>query len=238
VIVLPIVAALVSLVFGAHLLSRFVRRGNLFEGAWSIAMLMFALATGALVLGVLDSWSSAEFRAYWLFGAVLTAPYLAMGELYLLIRKPWAAHLFLAVLLGATAWAAATVRTAPISEALAQDFPLGREVFGDGSAAYSLRYYAWAGYLVLLAGTLWSAAQIRGRAELRDRFLGVLLIAVGSTIVFIGSGVGAGFGNFAVFSVGHAVGIGVMYWGFLMASRPRAVVAGPASRVAKGPPGT
>jgi MFS family permease len=233
-IVLPVAAALVSLIFAVHLLARFARRGNLFEGAWSIAMMMFAVATGALVLGVLDGWSSAEFRAYWLFGAVLTAPYLAMGELYLLIRKRWIAHLFLVVLLGATAWAAATVRTAPISEALVQEFPLGREVFGDGSAAYSLRYYAWAGYLVLLGGTLWSAAQIRGRAELRDRFLGVLLIAVGSTIVFIGSGVGAGFGNFAVFSVGHAVGIGVMYWGFLMASRRRPAVADPVSREAAG----
>jgi hypothetical protein len=237
VIVLPIAAALIALAFSVQLFVRSGRRGTWYEAVWALAMLMFAVATGALVLGVLDGWSSAEFRAYWLFGAVLTAPYLAMGELYLLIRKRWIVHLLLVVLLGATAWAAAAVRTAPLSEALAQEFPLGREVFGDGSAAYSMRYYAWAGYLILLGGTLWSAAQIRGRAELRDRFLGVLLIAVGSTIVFIGSGVGAGFGNFAVFSVGHAVGIGVMYWGFLMASRPRPAVANPAAREAAGSAG-
>jgi hypothetical protein len=201
-------------------------------------MLMFAVATGALVMGVLDGWASAEFRAYWLFGAVLTAPYLAMGELYLLIRNRWIAHVLLVILLGATAWAALTVRTAPISEALAQEFPLGREVFGDDSAAHSLRYYAWIGYLILLGGTLWSAARLRGRAELRDRFLGVLLIALGSTIVFIGSGVGAGFGLYAVFSVGHAAGIAVMYWGFLMASRPLAAAAGRPAAGAGGSAGT
>jgi hypothetical protein len=226
VIVLPVAAALIALVFSAQLFARSGRRGNWYEAVWGLAMLMFAVATGALVLGVLDGWSSAEFRAYWLFGAVLTAPYLAMGELYLLIRKRWITHVLLGVLLGATAWAAATVRTALVSGAIGQDFPLGREVFGDASAAYSLRYYAWAGYLVLLGGTLWSAARMKGRMELRDRFFGVLLIALGSTIVFIGSGVGAGFGSFAVFSVGHAVGIAVMYWGFLMASRPRSPVTG------------
>jgi hypothetical protein len=231
VIVLPLAAALIAMVFSVQLFVRSGRRANRYEAAWGLAMLMFAVATGALVLGVLDGWSSAEFRSYWLFGAVLTAPYLAMGELYLLIRKRWVAHVLLVVLLGATAWATATVRTAPISEAIANEFPLGREVFGDGSAAYALRYYAWAGYLVLLGGTLWSAAQMRGRLELRDRFLGVLLIALGSTIVFIGSGIGAGFGNFAVFSIGHAIGIAVMYWGFLRASRSRPV---PAERVVPG----
>jgi hypothetical protein len=126
----------------------------------------------------------------------------------------------LILLLGATAWAAATVRTAPISEALAQDFPLGREVFSDGSAAHRLsQYYAYPGYFILVGGAVWSAFRIRGRADLRTRFIGTLLIAIGATIVFVGSGIGAGFGNFAVFSVGHAIGIAVMYWGFLTATR-------------------
>jgi hypothetical protein len=229
VIVLPIAAALIALVFSVQLFDRAGRKGTWHEAVWGVSMLMFAVATGALVLGVLDGWASAEFRAYWLFGAVLTAPYLALGELYLLIKRRWIAHAALIVLLAATAWAAAEVRTAPIGEALARDFPLGREVFGESSTAYSLRYYAWVGYLVLLWGTLWSAAQMRGRLELRDRFLGVLLIALGSTIVFIGSGVGAGFGLYAVFAAGHAAGIAVMYWGFLKASRPRPVLAGPAA---------
>lgn len=238
-IVLPIVAALIALAFSVNLFVRSGRRGNWYEAVWGLAMLMFAVATGALVLGVLDGWSPAEFRTYWLFGAVLTAPYLAMGELYLLIRRRWIAHLLLVVLLGATAWAAATVRTAPLSEALSGQFPLGREVFGDGSPAHRLsQYYAYPGYLILVGGAVWSAAQIKGRAELRDRFFGILLIALGATIVFVGSGVGAGFGNFAVFSVGHAVGIAVMYWGFLMASRPRPAATAPAARTSTGTGGT
>jgi hypothetical protein len=223
VIVLPIVAALVALAFGVHLLVRSGRRRSWHEATWGVSMLMFATATGALILGVVDGWSSAEFRAYWLFGAVLTVPYLALGELYLLIRPRWVPHLLLAGLLVATAVAGAEVRTAAVSGALANEFPLGREVFGDGSTAHRLsQYYAYPGYFILVGGAIWSAFRIRGREELRTRFLGILLIAVGATVVFIGSGVGAGFGNFAVFSVGHAIGIAVMYWGFLTATRPRA----------------
>jgi len=220
-IVLPIAAALIALVFGVQLLVRSGRRLLWHEAVWGLALLMFFLATGALVLGVADGWSSAEFRVYWLFGAVLTVPWLGLGELYLLIKPRWVSHVLLILLLGATAWAAATVRTAPMSDALAHEFPLGREVFGDGSEAHRLsQYFAYPGYVVLVSGAVWSAFRIRGRADLRNRFLGTLLIAVGATIVFVGSGVGAGFGNFAVFSIGHAVGIAVMYWGFLTATRP------------------
>lgn len=221
-IVLPIVAAAIALVFGIHLLIRSGRRRSWHEAAWGVSMFMFATATAALILGVVDGWSSAEFRAYWLFGAVLTVPYLALGELYLLVKPSWLPHVLLVGLLVATAAAGAVVRTAPMTEALGDEFPLGREVFGDGSTAHRLsQYYAYPAYFILVVGTVWSAFRIRGREDLRTRFLGVLLIAVGATIVFIGSGVGAGFGNFAVFSIGHAAGIAVMYWGFLTATRPR-----------------
>jgi hypothetical protein len=53
---------------------------------------------------------------------------------------------------------------------------------------------------------------------LRDRFTGTLLIAVGATVVFLGSALGAGFGNLALFSAGHAIGITLMYVGFLRAT--------------------
>jgi hypothetical protein len=71
----------------------------------------------------------------------------------------------------------------------------------------------------LLLGTLWSAWKMRGRPELRDRFIGTLLIALGATVVaagaaFAATGVLAGF-------IGTLVaGICLMFWGFLRASRP------------------
>jgi hypothetical protein len=224
VIAFPIAAALIAVAFGVHLLVRFGRRGNTFEGVWGIAMLMYAVASGALAMGVLDGWSAAEFRTYWLFGALLNVPYLAQGEVYLLVRPRWVSHVIFGLLLVATAWATAEVRTAALNTEIlsTQVFFSGRQVFEEGSLALELaRPYSVGGYAILAMGAFWSAWKMRGRRELRNRFYGLLLIVLGATVVFAGSAF-ARQANFAGFSILLMAGIAVMYWGFLMATRPRA----------------
>jgi len=221
-IVFPIAAALVSLAFGAHLLARFVRRRAPHEGVWAVAMLMFAAASVAFALGLRGGWTAGEFRIYWLFGAVLNVPFLAQGEVYLLAPKRAIANVVLVLLLAATAWGAAEVWTAPVrATALAEGFPLGKDVFGDGSTPHRLaQYYGWTGYVLLLAGAVWSTGRMRRSEVLRRRAAGTGLVALGATIVAIGSGVGAAYGNEPLFSVALASGAAVMYWGFLVAVRP------------------
>jgi hypothetical protein len=60
---------------------------------------------------------------------------------------------------------------------------------------------------------------MRGRPELKDRFVGTLLIAIGATIVAGGSTFAA-LGELTGFVLTLVVGIVVMFWGFLRASRP------------------
>jgi hypothetical protein len=223
VIAFPLAASAISAAFGIHLLVRFGRRGQLSEGLWGLAMLMFAVASGALFLGILDEWSSAEFRAYWLFGAVLNVPYLAVGEAYLLLRPRWISHVLLVLILAATAWAASEVRTASLdTSVLREEFFSGREVLGEDSSSLLLaRIYSFSGYGVLVLGALWSAFQMRGRPELRNRFYGTLLVVLGATVVAAGAAFAAA-ANFAGFSMTLAAGVAVMYWGFLTATRRRA----------------
>lgn len=224
-IVFPLLATAVALVFGVHLAVRYVRRRAPHEGLWSLAMLMYAGASGALALGVQGGWSAGEFRIYWLLGAVLTVPYLAGGELYLLARRRrWIAHVGVAVLAMATVWAVIEVWGAPVDRAVLEEtFPLGREVFGDGTLPHRLaQYYSISAYVFLVGGAIYAARGMRGKEELRDRVRGTTLIAVGATIAAIGSSVGAGLGNFGLFSVLLAGGAAVMYWGFLIATRRRA----------------
>ena len=77
--------------------------------------------------------------------------------------------------------------------------PRGIKVLGDGTPAHRLaQLVAYPAYFILLFGTLWSAAKMRGRPELRDRFVGTLLIAIGATVVaagaaFAATGMLAGF---------------------------------------------
>jgi phosphoglycerol transferase MdoB-like AlkP superfamily enzyme len=221
--VLPLGAAIVALVFSGLLGRQWLARRRPFQAAWLVALLMYAAASFALFLGVADGWSVGEFRVYWAFGAILNVPWLALGEGYLLVRRRWVMAAALVGLVFLTAFVVAQIRSAPIRDAgaLASDLPLGREVFGDGSTPHRLaQWVAYPAYGLLLAGCIWSAWRMRGDAGLRDRFVGTVLIAVGATVVAVGSGVGAGLDVVPVFTVGLVVGIAVMFWGFLRASRP------------------
>ena len=192
---------------------------------------MYAAASFCLFLGVLGGWTAAEYRLYWLFGAVLTVPYLAVGELYLLSRDRRVTTAVLILLLFATAFAVARIRTATLDTgALSVDLPKGSEAWaGDTFVLDLARYYAFPAYFFLIGGTLWSAWKMRGRPELRDRFIGTLLIAIGATIVAAGSAF-ALTGNLVGFSITLTTGIAVMFWGFLRASRPSTDRAPPAGQ--------
>jgi len=82
----------VILAFGAALLS--LRLASLVAGrwrasrrpelaAWACALLAYAVASAALTWGAAYGWDAPAFRAYYLFGGLLTAPLLGVGSLLL-----------------------------------------------------------------------------------------------------------------------------------------------------------
>jgi hypothetical protein len=217
----PLAAAIVAVLFAAALARDFVVRRRSYQAIWSAAMLMYAAASVAVALGAANGWTSGEFRVYWALGAVLNVPFLAQGELDLLIHRRAVRWVLYVVLAFVTAYTIAVVRTADVdAAALAHELPSGKDVFGDGSAAHRLpQLIAIPAYVVLLAGTVWSAWRMRARRELRDRFRGTLLIALGATVI---AGFGSAFaalGHLVPFAVALLVGIAVMFAGFLRATR-------------------
>ena len=220
--ILPLGAAGVAAAFALLLVRQYLDRRRPFQALWAVALVMYAVASFSLFLGVLNGWSAGEYRTYWLLGAVLNVPFLAGGEVVLLFRQRLVLVVTILVLVFAAGFAFAVVRGADFTGAgaLDKDLPLGKEVFGAGTPAHRLpQYMSYPAYFLLLAGCLWSLWRMRGRPELRDRFLGTLGIAVGATIVAVGSGIGAGLDVVPLFAVGLAGGIAVMFWGFLRASR-------------------
>jgi hypothetical protein len=222
VFVFPLLAALVALAFASVLGRRYVQRRRTYEGFWAVALVMYAVASGAVALGAFDGWTSGEFRVYWALGAVLNVPFLAQGELDLLIRNRGVRWALYAVLAFVTAYTIARVRTAPIdARALLDDLPSGKEVFGDGTPAHRLpQLISIPAYVVLVVGAIWSAWRMRGRPDLRDRFAGTLTIAVGATVI---AGFGSAFAALGLllgFSISLLAGIGAMFLGFRRAARP------------------
>src|SRR6188472_3349147 len=80
-VVLPFVAALVSLRLAADLLRRWRTRRGTELLAWSASLAAFAAASGALAWGAAAGWDDRAFRAFYLFGGLLTAALLGTGSL-------------------------------------------------------------------------------------------------------------------------------------------------------------
>lgn len=234
-------ATLVAVAFALSTLDRWQRRRRPHELAWTVSLALFALGSGALWWSEAAGWSVGSFRVFYLAGAVLNVPWLALGTVYLLAgqkvgdRTRW----WLVFLSGLTV---GVVGFAPTKGAVVPDeFPTGKDVFGVAPRVLAAVGSGVAA-LIIIAGALWSAWRVwRGRNPslgghrtvlAPGRLVaGNLLIAVG-TLVLSGSGTLAGrLGKDRAFAVTLLVGIAILFVGFLVASAPpRRKAAAPALR--------
>ena len=218
--VVPLTAAVIALVFAALLVRRFAARRRPFQILWAAALAMYAAASFAVFLGVVSGWSAAAYRTYWLFGAVLNVPYLAVGEFHLLAESRRLKVFVTCALVLISALALVAVLQADVTaSALSSDLPSSKCAW---STEPTMRLLAsvcsYLAYAYLLGGTAWSAWRMRGASHLRNRFLGPLGIASGATIVAAGSAFAAK-GIAVGFSLTLAAGVAVMFWGFLRVSK-------------------
>jgi len=94
---LPGVAAAASAAFAVAVLRQYAARRRPYQLAWGIALSMFTVASLALTVGVVAGWTPVSFKLYYLFGAVLNVPWLALGTVELLagpaVRRAYLAAL-------------------------------------------------------------------------------------------------------------------------------------------------
>jgi hypothetical protein len=76
-------AALLALRLAGRLATRWRTRRAPELLAWSAALIAYAAASGALAWGAAAGWDARAFRAYYLFGGLLTAALLGAGSLLL-----------------------------------------------------------------------------------------------------------------------------------------------------------
>jgi hypothetical protein len=228
VIVFPAVAALVSAIFAIQLLRRYAGRKRLPQLAWGIAMTMYALASLAVAGGISGGWDPTLYRIYYLFGALLNVPYLALGSLALLGKRALSA-LALLVVLAATVYAAAKVAsTSTISSALAtEQIPRGKDTWADQSVPRLASIYSISAYVVVLLVTFGTSTKRAARRIGTERTRANRLIAVGVTIVAVGSTALTRVGRGSAFSIALAAGVVVMFLGFRTATRAPRTTAGP-----------
>jgi hypothetical protein len=209
VAVFPAAATIVAAVFSVAAWRSAGERGTALR-VWSFALAQFAVGSGALAWGVTFGWSEAAYRVFYAFGAVLNVGWLGLGTLWLVWRRG-AARAATAGLTAVSAWAAFFVMTTELvpgaAAALAgEELPVARHVMPVLARNLS-RWFSITGSVVVLAGLLMSIA-------LRRNVLGLGLLAAGVVVAGVASEL-ARVGYVAVFSVGLAFGISLMYAGFV-----------------------
>ena len=92
-----LVAALISTLFFFDLARRYRVSPRPHTAAYAAGIGFFALATWAFWLGTATGWTSASFRAFFLCGAIVNIPVLALGSMFLVVGRR-AGHIMLMLL--------------------------------------------------------------------------------------------------------------------------------------------
>lgn len=223
-------AAIVAVAFGLSTLDRWLRRRRPHEGAWSVAMALFALAAMSLWWAEARGWSSSSFRWFFLLGAVLNVPWLALGTVHLL-AGPRVGAITGRVLLVFSGFATGVIAVVPMRAGIAPDsLPKGSDVFGVlprvlaavGSALPAV---------VIFAGAAWSAwrvlrgripavteAAVRSVVNAKRLAAGNILVAAGAAVLSASGSLAGRLGEDTAFAVTLLTGIVVLFAGFLVAS--------------------
>ena len=216
---LAFAAALVALRFAGELARRYRERRDPALAAWSLSLVAYALASGALAAGAAAGWGEAAFRVYYLFGGLLTAPLLGAGSLLLVGRRRVVP---LALLYAGLA--AGIVLAEPLAA------PVAGSAIPDASEHLDLfpaRVLAIAGNSL---GTL--AVVAVAAATFRRRPLANSLIVAGTAVAAAGSAVaGLGAAPTAAFV---AAGATLLYLGFRAATPAAQASSVVATRPAEG----
>jgi hypothetical protein len=167
-------AALLALRLSGLLATRWRARRTPHLAAWSAGLAAYAFGAGAIAWGAAAGWDDRAFRAYYLFGGLLTAPLLGAGSLLGAGRRLAGPVVLLYTGL-AVGVAVAVPLTAPVSGTAIPDAQAHLEVF-------PARVLAIAGNV---AGSI--ALVVVALLSLRTRPLGNTLLLAGFTLAAAGS---------------------------------------------------
>jgi hypothetical protein len=225
---LAFIATAIATVFAQATAVRWSRSRSPHQGAWTVALALFALASAALATGASSGWDEGTFRMFFLLGAVINVPWLALGTVYLLMGTR-IGNRVRQCLLVFTGIGIGVVLAAPIHGTIAPTgIPNGKDHF-DALPRALAGIGSGLGAVVVFAGAAYSAVHFARSRRPGSGYLagGNALIALGTFILSSGGLLQGIVGSDEAFALTLAVGIAVIYGGFVVASQvSRAVAAG------------
>jgi hypothetical protein len=228
---LALLAALAATAFAADLWLDYRSRPRPHIAAYGTGMTMFAIATWAFYLGLTFGWSGPLYRTFYLFGAILNIPFLALGSMFLVVGKR-AGHAMALVLAAFAAISITLTATVPFANPLPGS-GVPHDVFATG---FGPRLFAIiggaAGATILIVLAVVSI--FRFWKKNRRIVWGNLLIVAG-TFAAASGGTGLALGESSAFAISLLVAVTLIWAGYRVASGSRRA-ANPPATVAAQPP--
>ena len=219
----PLAATVISAAFALTLWTRYRGKRRPYLLAWTVALTLYAIAALTEVIGAAAGWDSLLFRAYYFCGGIVLVGALALGTVFLL--APRAGGYALGALLVLATLGLIGVVGANLQTGLLQTRQVpSLNTIGPERSLFNVLAIAMAatinivGTIVLIGGALWSAYGLWRRGLPGSRLLANLLIAGGAFAVAGASSL-TRLGVYELFYVGQAVGVLIMFGGFLTAER-------------------
>lgn len=218
---IALLAALAASLFTFDLWRDYARKPRPHIVAYAVGMTMFALATWMLVIALAWSWSPFVYRSFYLFGAVLNIPFLALGSMFLVVGKR-AGHT-MTVLLGAfSAISVTLVATTPFQNALPED-GIPHDIFASG---FGPRMFAAVGgglgATILIVLALVSVVRFR---KSNPRVVWGSLLIVAGTFAAAAGGTNLAFGEASWFAISLFLAAALIWAGYRVASGARKAAA-------------
>jgi hypothetical protein len=218
---LPYLSTIVTFAFTVAVYNRYRQRGGIHLLLWAIGLLFYGLGTLSEVTLSL-TFNVIVLKIWYLMGAMLTAAWLGMGSVHLLVRKGSTAMVITWILAAVSLLAAILVFVAPqTSSAYNVALPASeqyKDIFTRSGLiilfTILLNIY---GTLTLVGGAIYSAFLFWRKKILANRMFGNILIAAGALSPAMGgSFLKAGLADMLYLS--ELIGAILMFIGFLMAT--------------------
>ena len=216
-VLLAAVAAIAATFFAYDLWRDYRRRPRPHIAAYGLGMTMFAIATWCLFLGLSFGWTGAAYRTFFLFGAVLNIPLLALGSMFLVVGRK-SGHIMTIAIGAFTAISTTLTLTVPFERSLpASGVP--HDMFASG---FGPRLFAaiggGMGATILIA--LAFVSLVRFWKKNREIVWGNTLI-LGGTFAAAWGGTRLALGQDDVFAFSLLVAVSLIWGGYRIATGSR-----------------
>lgn len=190
---------------------------------WTLAFLVWTIAVSAEAIAAYrQAWDPLTYRMYYAFGALLVAPWLGAGSIFLVASSRVAKRFFAFILILSVVGSVLIFSSAIDPAKLTQTDTLGFvevKVFEFIPVRIFIVIGNILGTFAFVGSALYSVWSFWRKSLVRDRMIGVLFIGIGGLVAAVAHSVGA-LGGPGLFRISELAAIVFIFSGYLLSTRP------------------